>query len=162
MIQEVRIGDIQAICDIYNHHVVDTDVSFETEPLDYDKMLMRIYGIVKAGYPCFVWEEEGRTLGFCYAHPWKERAAYAPTLEATLYLAPEAQGKGIGPKMLAELIERCRKLDGIVSMIACITATNEPSIKLCERMGFEKASHFKKVGRKHGQLLDVVDYQLML
>ncbi|MCC8117749.1 MAG: N-acetyltransferase family protein [Bacteroidales bacterium] len=162
MIQDVRIGDIQAIGDLYNHYVVDSDVSFETEPLDFDKMLARVHEIVKAGFPYFVWEEDGKTLGFCCAHPWKERAAYFPTLEVTLYLAPEVQGKGIGPVMLNELIDRCRKIDGIVSLIACITANNEPSIKLCEKMGFKKASHFTKVGYKHGQLLDVVDYQLML
>lgn len=161
MICEVEERDIAPILEIYNHHVLNTDVSFETAPLTADQMRQRVKAITDSGFPYFVWRENGRTLGFCYAHPWKERAAYAPTLEATLYLAPEAQGKGIGRIMLAELANRCRNA-GFVSLIACITATNAQSIALCEKMGYEKVSHFKQVGRKHGHLLDVVDYQLML
>lgn len=161
MIREVSRADAAAIAEIYNVHVTDTDVSFETEPLTTEQMADRIMDMVEFGFPYFVWEEDGKVLGFCYAHSWKERAAYAPALEASLYLAPEAQGKGIGQIMLQELIERCRKA-GVVSLIACITATNEHSIALCRKLGFEQASYFRKVGRKHGRLLDVVDYQLML
>ncbi len=161
MIRDVRDSDIEPIRQLYNHFVTDTDVSFETIPLTYEQMAGRIHGIVDGGFPYFVWEEDGKMVGFCCAHPWKERAAYAPTLETTLYLAPEAQGKGIGTMMMTELIRRCR-LGGFVSLVSCITANNEGSIRLCEKLGFFKASHFKKVGYKHGQLHDVVDYQLML
>lgn len=161
MIRDVHPADIPAILAIYNEQVLNADSTFELKALSCQEMESRIRGVIAHRLPYFVWEEDGQVLGFCYAHPWKERAAYAPTLEATLYLAPEIQRKGIGQTMLAELIRRCRDL-GYVSMIACITANNAGSIRLCEKMGFAKVSHFKQVGRKHGRLLDVVDYQLML
>lgn len=159
-IRPVTPQDAAAIAAIYNEYVLKTDISFETEALSAEEMRGRILDI-SADFPYLVFEEEGRVLGYCYAHAWKERAAYSRTLETTIYLAPEAQGRGIGTRLMGRLIEACRE-GGFHALVACITGGNEPSIALHRRLGFRQVSCFPQVGRKFGRWLDVVDLQLML
>lgn len=160
---EIRIvtpQDAAQIAAIYNEYVLHTDISFETEPLSADEMRGRIESI-SANFPYYVYEEDGRVLGYCYAHPWKERAAYSHTLETTIYLSIDAQGHGIGRALMNHLIEACRRA-GFHALVACITGGNERSIALHRRLGFHQVSHFPQVGRKFGRWLDVVDLQMML
>ena len=152
--------DASAITAIYNRYITLTTVSFETEPLSETSMLERIEAI-SSEFPYFVYEYDGAVVGYCYAHLWKERAAYSKTLETTVYLAPEACGKGFGAELMHHLIEACRER-GFHSLIACITAENSRSVAFHEALGFRKVSHFRQVGRKFGRWLDVVDLQLLL
>ena len=161
MIREVKPEtDAAALAEIYNDYVLNTTISFETEPLNEEQMLKRIAGFA-AEYPYLVYEENGVVLGHCYAHRWKERAAYAHTWESTIYLSPPTCGKGVGAALMQELIARCRAA-GCRVLIACITQGNERSCRFHESLGFRQVSHFHAVGMKFGKLLDVVDYQLNL
>jgi L-amino acid N-acyltransferase YncA len=160
MIRNVKPEDVSAITDIYNHYVRESTATFETEPVTEEEMRNRVLSI-SAHFPYLVDEENGVITGYCYAHPWKARAAYQYTLETTVYLAPEFIGKGIGRLLMERLIEESRS-SGFRALIACITAENESSCSFHERLGFEKVSHFVKVGEKFGRRLDVVDYELLL
>ncbi len=159
-IRPVNSSDAKAITKIYNHYIINSVASFETEPLSEDAMRLRIDEI-SSNFPYFVCEQDGFIAGYCYAHPWKERAAYSQTLETTIYISKQHLHKGIGIALMRKLIESCRNL-GFHALIACITGNNEASIILHEKLGFTKVSHFIQVGHKHGQLLDVVDYELIL
>lgn len=90
---------------IYNEYVEHSVATFETEPLREEDMRNRI----AVFFPYFVYGEEGKIVGYCYAHLWKERAAYRHTLETTVYLAPGYEGKGIG----RELMERLKNVVGM-------------------------------------------------
>lgn len=160
MIRKVKPTDAEAITSIYNPFITDTTVSFETEPLSTDEMLKRIKEI-SAQYPYYVYEEDRKVQGYCYVHAWKERKAYAHTFEVTIYLAPSAQGHGIGKEMLKLLIEESKNL-GAKALVACITEGNNHSIALHRSLGFEQVSHFKNVGYKFGRMLDVIDLELIL
>lgn len=160
MIRNVKPEDVSAITGIYNHYVRESSATFETEPVTEGEMRNRILSI-SAHFPYLVDEENGVITGYCYAHPWKARAAYQYTLETTVYLAPEFIGKGIGRLLMERLIEESRS-SGFRALIACITAENESSCSFHERLGFEKVSHFVKVGEKFGRRLDVVDYEMLL
>ena len=160
-IRPVAETDCGAITEIYNHYITDTTVSFEVEPVSAEDMLGRIR-IVSARFPYLVIEERGRVAGYCYVHPWKERAAYCHTFELTIYLDRSCRGRGLGSKLLAEVIKECRTLNVCHSLIACITAENSESIAFHSRHGFEQVSSFREVGRMFGRWLDVVDMQLML
>lgn len=159
-IRDVRPADMPEITRIYNHYVLETDISFETEPVSVGEMTRRMEEFT-ASYPYIVCVADGRVAGYCYAHPWKSRAAYAGTLETTIYLDPDFTRRGIGLALMERLIDDCRKA-GFDSLIACITGGNEASCRMHERLGFRQASCFKAVGRKFGRMLDVVDYQLQL
>lgn len=160
MIRKVRKEDAKQIAAIYNEYVLNGTQSFETEPLSDEDILDRMAAI-SSRFPYYVYEENSRIAGFCYAHLWKERAAYGKTLETTVYLSPEYKRRGIGTKLMEHLIEACRK-QGYKALIACITGENEESQLMHEKLGFRQVSRFEKVGIKFGTELDVVDYELLL
>lgn len=160
MIRRVEPRDIAAITHIYNEYILHSVITFETEPLREEEMGVRITDIA-AHFPCFVDESDGEIRGYCYAHLWKEKAAYKHTLETTIYLSPEHTGKGIGRRLMETLIDACRK-DGHQALVACVTEGNAASDALHLGLGFQKVSHFEKVGQKFGRLLDVIDYELLL
>ena len=151
--------DAAQIADIYNHYVLETTVSFETQPVDADEIARRMDAW--APLPYFVAEEGGQVLGYAYVHPWKDRPAYVDCYETTVYVRHGHEGRGIGAQLMHRLIGECRAR-GYRHLIACITATNEGSIEFHRRLGFEQASLFRAVGYKLGQTLDVIDLQLQL
>lgn len=161
MIRDVTPKDAAAIADIYNHYILRTTISFEMLPVSAEVMAQRIATCCAGGYPFLVCESEGNLLGYCYAHPWKERAAYAKTWEVTIYLAPAACGAGTGQRLMQELISRCRRA-GCRALIACITGDNERSRSFHMQAGFRQVSHFEQVGEKLGKILDVDDFELLL
>lgn len=159
-LRPVRPDDAEGIADIYNEYVERTTVSFETEAVSADEMRRRI-GALAPAFPYFVAEDGEGIAGYCYAHPWKERAAYARTLETTVYLSPRHMGCGLGRRLMAELIGECRRR-GAHALVACVTADNERSIAFHEGLGFRRVSLFREVGRKFDRWLDVADLQLLL
>lgn len=90
---------------------------------------------ISANFPYFVYEIDNEVVGYCYAHLWKERAAYRYTLETTVYLSTKHIGKGIGRLLMQRLIEKCRE-SGYHALIACITKGNETSYALHAKLGF--------------------------
>ena len=160
MIREVRVQDATAIAGIYNEYVLNSVISFETEPVSVPEMRRRIEEM-SARYPYLVCEEAGKVVGYCYAHGWKTRAAYSQTWETTVYVDSAAHGRGIGKELMRRLIEECRRAGAHV-LVACITGGNEKSIALHRQLGFRRVSHFSQVGIKFGRWLDVVDYQLLV
>lgn len=160
-IRKVESGDVELITSLYNGYVTGGVETFETEPLTTEQMAARITATVAAGQPYLVAYDGDRMAGFCYAHTWKERAAYRHTLETTIYLDPAARRRGIGTALMTALTAECRRL-GCKALIACITADNEASIAFHAKLGFVKVSHFVSVGRKFGRWLDVIDMELCL
>ena len=106
-LRSARATDVPAICSIYRPAVLTGTASFELEPPDEDEMLRRFNAITQAGYPYLVAELDGRLLGYAYVNAYRSRPAYRFTVEDSIYLAPEAQGKGIGRLLLGALIDAC-------------------------------------------------------
>ena len=158
--RKIEEQDIPQITELYNWYIANGVESFETEPLTEGQMRRRVEDI-SARFPYYVAVDEGRVVGYCYAHPWKERAAYSRTFETTIYLRHDIKRQGVGTELMRLLITDCRSL-GCKALIACITGENEASIAFHRRLGFEQASLFKSVGYKHGRWLDVVDMELIL
>lgn len=160
MIRSATPEDAAPICDIYNHYVRETVVTFEEQPVAAEEMAKRIADIVK-GLPWLVWEEGGRVLGYAYASPWKVRAAYRHSVEASIYLAPEATGRGIGSSLYRAIIEDVRRR-GVHCLIGGAALPNPASVALHERLGFEKVAQFKQVGFKFGRWIDVAYWELVV
>jgi len=159
-IRPVKPSDSVEIAAIYNEYVLNTTISFETDAISVPDMVARIENI-SCRYPYYVCETGGCVCGYCYAHPWKERAAYRHTLETTIYINRNSRHAGIGRMLMNKLIEDCRNL-GFIALVACITADNTDSISMHSRLGFSQVSHFKNVGLKFGKKLDVIDMELLL
>lgn len=158
MIRPAELEDAKAIADIYNRYIAEGTATFATDPMTEAEMKEYIIS-VQGLY--FVYEERGSILGYCYAHTWKQKAAYRQTLETTVYIVSEYTGRGLGKQLMTKLIDECRQKK-YHTLIACITEENTESIALHTKLGFQKVSHFKEVGQKFGRWLDVVDYELML
>ncbi|MDR2469067.1 MAG: GNAT family N-acetyltransferase [Tannerella sp.] len=160
MIRKVTENDAEAIAGIYNYYVEKTIITFETESVSVDEMRQRIRTI-SSEYPYLVYEQDGRVVGYCYATRWKKRCAYHLTAESTVYLDPIARNKGYGHALMQQLIQELRQMS-THAVIACISIPNPESIRLHERLGFEKVSHFREVGWKLNVWIDVGDWELLL
>ena len=161
-LRSARATDVPAICRIYRPAVLTGTASFELEPPDEDEMLRRFNAITQAGYPYLVAELDGRLLGYAYVNAYRSRPAYRFTVEDSIYLAPEAQGKGIGRLLLGALIDACVDA-GFRLMVAVIGDSSQSrSITLHRRMGFTFCGTIHSVGYKHGRWLDSVIMQMPL
>jgi len=159
MIRKATPEDAQAICVIYNHYVLHTIVTFEEIAVSMEAMRERIQTTMKK-WPWMVYETEGRVMGYAYASEWKSRCAYKHSLESTIYLAPEAVGKGIGTVLYKDLLDRLDKLN-IHAVIGGISLPNAASVALHEKLGFEKIGQFKEVGNKFNEWIDVGYWELL-
>lgn len=109
-------------------------------------------------YPYLVAEEEGRLLGYAYAHPLREYVAYGWDAELTIYLAPEATRKGVGTRLYTALIGLLR-LQGVKNVYGCVTTPNPASESLHRKLGFAHVGGFHQTGYKSGKWQDVVWFE---
>lgn len=161
MIRPVKRQDAQDLVDIYNHYVKNTVVTFEEDCIDSNEMAKRIDKVTDLNLPWLVIEENDILLGYAYATPWKARSAYRFSVEATVYLAPKEQGKGLGTQVYRALFTELKQ-KSIHSVMGGITLPNPASIALHEKLGMHKVAHFHQVGRKFDQWLDTGYWQLTL
>ncbi|HEY3840268.1 MAG TPA: GNAT family N-acetyltransferase [Bryobacteraceae bacterium] len=156
VIRESSPADIQAISQIYAHHVLQGTATFELDPPDEEEISRRRSSVLAEGLPYLVAESGGRVAGYAYAGLYRPRPAYRFTIEDSIYLHPDHLRKGIGRLLLAELIRRC-EAGRWRQMIAVIgDSGNLPSIRLHESMGFRHTGTFQSVGWKFGRWLDTV------
>jgi L-amino acid N-acyltransferase YncA len=161
-IRAARGGDIAAITAIYRPAVLTGTASFELEAPGEAEMLGRLRSIVDGGYPYLVAERDGRVAGFAYANAYRPRPAYRFTVEDSVYVAPDRQGRGVGGALLAALIAACT-LEGFRLMVAVIgDASQHASIALHRRAGFAPSGTLHAVGYKLGRWLDTVIMELPL
>jgi L-amino acid N-acyltransferase YncA len=160
MIRRATPTDASAICAIYNHHVLQTPVTFEVEAVTEVAMAVRM-AEVQAEFPWLVAEHGGAVVGYAYASRWKTRAAFRYTVETTVYVDLGATRTGVGSRLYAQLFAELKAL-GLHSLIAGIALPNAGSVGFHEKFGFRKVAHFAEVGRKFDQWIDVGYWQLIL
>jgi phosphinothricin acetyltransferase len=157
--------DLETVQLIYAHHVLSGTGSFELEPPNLEQMTERWSHVVTNGWPWVVASpttDLTRVLGFAYAKPYHERAAYKGTFEVSIYTAPTSLRQGAGALMLNEVLHML-KSDGAREVIAQIgDSANAASIGLHKKLGFAHVGTLKAVGDKFGAPLDVVIMQRSL
>jgi phosphinothricin acetyltransferase len=162
MIRPAEARDIPVIARIYAHAVLHGTASFELEPPDDAAMKRRFDDLRHGGYPYVVAELDSAVVGYAYAGPYRARPAYRFTVEDSIYLAPEAQGRGIGRALLDRLLADS-EARGYRQMVAVIgDSAQVPSIRLHESAGFRHVGVFAAVGFKFGRWLDTVLMQKTL
>jgi L-amino acid N-acyltransferase YncA len=148
--------DLPAITAIYAHHVLHGTGTFETTPPSEAEMAARRADVLAKGLPWLVAEEDGRVLGYAYCQWFKPRPAYRFSAEDSIYLHPDAHGRGLGRALLAELMALAQAA-GIRKLLAVIgDSANEASIGVHGALGFTPAGAFKSCGWKFGRWLDIV------
>jgi phosphinothricin acetyltransferase len=162
LIRPAELRDIAAIADIYDGAVRHGTASFEIEPPGEPEMRRRYEALCARGYPFLVAEAEGCVIGYAYAGPYRARPAYHWTVEDSIYVAPQSQGRGAGRALLGRLLADS-EVCGFRQMIAVIgDSANTASIELHRAAGFRLVGTFENVGYKFGQWLDSVLMQRSL
>ncbi len=159
--REATVADASAICDIYNHYVLGSTITFEEAAVSVEVMRGRIADLAAHRYPWLVCEVEGQVVGYAYASAWRTRPAYRYSVESTIYLTEGQCGRGLGAALYSDLIARARGL-GYHRMMGGIALPNEASVTLHERLGFRKVAHFNEVGWKFERWIDVGYWELRL
>lgn len=152
-IRIATVQDVPAMLAIYAPYVEQTTYSFEYAPPTLEAFTDRFLHY-NAQFPWLVWEESGKIGGYAYATAPFERAAYRWCAEPSIYLAPEAQGKGIGRQLYTALEEVLRR-QGYQVLYAIITSENVPSLAFHEALGYHTLTFFPNCGFKFGRWLGI-------
>lgn len=148
--------DLAAITRIYEHHVLHGTGTFETTPPTQADMAQRRADVLDKGLPWLVLEEQGQVLGYAYGNWFKPRPAYRFSVEDSIYLAPEAAGRGLGRLLLAELLAVLQRA-GIRKVMAVIgDSDNAGSVGVHRALGFTPVGTVQACGWKFGRWLDIV------
>ena len=151
MIRIATLADVPAILEIYAPYVLTTTATFEYDVPTLAEFTKRFQTITEK-FPWLIWEEDGEILGYAYASPPYTRAAYSWCAEPTVYLRPEARGKGIAQKLYAAL-EMILKKQGFQVLYALITEENKASLRFHEKCGYILRVNFPACGYKFGRWL---------
>jgi phosphinothricin acetyltransferase len=161
-VRAATAADLATITGIYREAVLHGTASFEVEPPDEAEMASRFRSITAAGYPYFVAELDAAVVGYAYASAYRTRPGYRFTVEDSIYLAPQAHGKGIGTALLGALVE-ASTAKGYRLMVAVIgDSRNFASFSLHRRAGFRFCGTMHSIGYKLGRWLDSVIMELPL
>ena len=147
-IRPATVADVPRILEIYAPYIENTAISFEYTVPTLEEFTQRFTQIT-ARFPWLVWEEDGAVLGYAYGSLPFERAAYQWSAEASIYLCPEARGRGIGRKLYAALEDILRR-QGYRKVYAIITTANEASVAFHKAVGYRHTATFPDCGYKFG------------
>jgi phosphinothricin acetyltransferase len=153
-------SDLAAINDIYNHYVLHSTCTYQEEPESLEAR-RRWFSHHGDAHPVIVAEANGQVAGWGSLSAYHPRSAYRFTVEDSVYVQHEQQGRGLGSLLLQELIARARQA-GHRAIIAAIDGEQTASVALHAKFHFDKVGHFKRVGFKCNRWLDVIYMQLGL
>ena len=153
-------NDVKAITEIYNHAVLNTTATFDTEPLSEDDRMQWLINRMPI-HPVIVGVMDQQIAGWAALSPWSPKKGYDIMAEGSVYIHPEYQFKGLGSILLKEIIEQ-GKIVGLHSILARITTDNLHSIYLNDKEGFIRIGVLKEAGQKFNRYLDVMIMQKML
>lgn len=157
-IRRAEQGDLPALLDIYNHYVVNTPVTFDLEPRTLAQRREWLDQFAPSGkYQCFVATRGGRAIGWVCSARFKEKDAYATSIETSIYVAPGEGGKGLGRRLYGTLFDALKGQD-IHRAFGGVTQPNEASVALHKSVGFEHIGTYREIGRKFGRFWDVALY----
>ena len=154
--------DLPAILDIYNEVIANSTAVYKDDPLTLDDRREWLEEHARAGYPVLVAVGENGVVGFAtfgeFRGVW---AGYRYSVEHTVHVRSDQRGKGIGIRLVQELFPLARAMGKHV-MVGGIDGSNQGSIRMHERLGFEQVGGMPEVGRKFGRWLDLVFMQRFL
>jgi L-amino acid N-acyltransferase YncA len=156
-VRAATLLDFPEITRIYDHHVRTGTGSFEIEPPDEAEMKARFEKVQKQEWPYLVAvDAAGVVQGFAYASQFRDRPAYAKTVENSVYVSPSTQARGVGRSLLTALIVEIGKRGGRQIIAVIGDSENNASIALHKACGFKYVGTYDQVGEKFGRLLNVV------
>ena len=159
VVQPAEERDLARVNDIYNQYVLETHYTFDVEPMTMEarRGWFTHYGAT-GRHRLVVAVSDGSVIGFACSSRVRPKPAYETSVETSIYLAPEAVGRGVGTQLYEELFKSLKSED-VHRAYAGIALPNQASIALHERFGFKRVAHFTEQGRKFDRYWDVGWYE---
>ena len=161
LLRAALASDLPALREIYNDAVVNTTASWDLQPWTPAEHAEWYATKVGHGHPVLVAEVNGEVLGYAAYGPFRPKAGFAATMEHSVYVRPDAQGRGIGRALLVAIVDAARA-HGVHVLVGGLSADNEVSLALHRSLGFVEVARMAEVGRKFDRWLDLVLVQLAL
>ncbi|HYT13014.1 MAG TPA: GNAT family N-acetyltransferase [Candidatus Nitrosopolaris sp.] len=158
-VRQATERDLAQLNDIYNRYVVETHFTFDIEPMTLDARREWFMHHSSAGrHRVVVGLSDSAVIGYACSSRWRPKPAYETSVETSIYVAPDAVGRGIGTRLYEELFKQLQGED-VHRAYAGIALPNQASIALHERFGFKRVAHFTEQGRKFDRYWDVGFYE---
>jgi phosphinothricin acetyltransferase len=161
VIRSATGDDSHSIAEIYNYYILNTVVTFEEQTVAPGEVSSRIHKVLSDSLPYLVAVQDDLVVGYAYAAKWHERSAYRYSAETTIYLDSRHVGRKMGRNLYSALLDQL-KARGLHAAMGGIALPNPRSVALHEKLGFTKVAHYKEVGFKFGEWLDVGYWQRLL
>lgn len=162
---EIRVAeerDMEALLSIYNYEVVNGVATFDLEPKSMEERMKWFRAHNVENHPLIVAELDERAVGYASLSAYREKEAYAATVELSIYVDPKYRRRGVARILMQSILDEARRRKDIHTVISVITGGNEASIKLHREFGFTHCGTMREVGEKFGRLLDIDNFQLMV
>ena len=154
--------DVREMMEIFNYEVRNSTASFAIQEKTYEDRLEWFHAHGTGNHPLIVAEEDGRVAGYACLSQYRPHEAYKKTVELSVYVSPDFRKRGVGEALMQEIIRLAREDRNSRTVISVITAENQASIRLHEKLGFSFCGKMHEVGEKFGRMLDIVNYELLV
>lgn len=162
MIRKAKTQDIPALLEIYNYEVKNgvatLDINEKTQA-QWTEWFLR-HNI--KNHPLIVLEENGIIKGYASLSSYREKEAYASTVELSIYVHPRFRGQGAGTALMSEILNMAREDKTVHTVVSVITSGNAASERLHDKFGFSFCGKIKEAGIKFGEFVDIANYQLIV
>lgn len=154
--------DMPQLLAIYNYEVEHGTSTFDLHKKTMAERNEWFHEHNHDNHPLIVAELDDKAVGYASLSPYRDKEAYAATVELSVYVDPDYRRRGIARRLMAEILETAKQRGDIHTVISVITDGNDASVRLHEDFGFEYCGTVKEVGKKFGKMLGTVNYQLIL
>ncbi|MBO6514682.1 MAG: N-acetyltransferase [Phycisphaerales bacterium] len=160
-IRPTQTDDVPSITSLLNHEIIHGVAHFGTEPIEQSEVKGQL-AQAEGWFPWYcAFDDNDAFLGFCKSAPWSPRGGYNWTAEITIYLMPEARGRGIGKALYTKLLSTL-SAQRFQVIVAGVSEPNPASVALHTSIGMKQTGYNTRMGYKHGQWIDVSYYQMIL
>ncbi|WP_379134883.1 GNAT family N-acetyltransferase [Paenibacillus sp. sgz500958] len=157
---EIKEEQLPEVLEIYNYYVLNTTISFHTEPLTLSEMRQSVLS-GDSRFKSYAIMQDDQMQGYVLIARHKNKQAYDTSGEISIYLKPDCTGKGTGEQALRFIEQKAAELQFHV-LVATVCSENERSRQLFTRNGYEQSAYFKEIGYKFGRRLDIASYQKII
>ena len=157
-----RQADLPRLLEIYNYEVTHGVATLDIHPQTMGQRQAWFDAHNVENHPLYVAEQNGVVAGYASLSAYREKEAFASTVELSIYVAPECRRQGVAAALMKFILQKAREDARTHNVVSVITAGNEVSIKLHERFGFTFCGTVPEVGAKFGRLLDIDHYSLIV
>jgi phosphinothricin acetyltransferase len=153
----INPADFHIIKDIYDYYILNSTATFRTKPVGLEE-IKKLYPVDNERFKTYLIKAEDEIAGFCSIGPYKLSEGYERTALIRVFLKPDKISTGIGTQAV-HYLEKVARNHNIKVLLAFITAGNRASERLVEKLDYIRCAHFKRIGEKFNEILDLVVYQ---